>query len=106
MVLLKEFSVLKVIKTEKLTNLSVDTLRDLLEIKVEGPAFDDFKPQPAVKLWWKDCKTTRPQEDQTSCHEKNIDHMKTVLQQVNLQEQLTQQKQNIPVTVRVPPYFP
>ena len=74
------FSILKVIKTEKCTNLSVDTLRDLLEIKVEGPAFDDFKPQPAVELWWKDCKTTRrsnqlprkeyrPREDSTSTSE-------------------------------------
>jgi len=53
------FSILKVIKTEKRTNLSVDSLRDLLEIKVEGPAFDDFIPRPAVELWWKDCKTTR-----------------------------------------------
>ena len=97
------FSILKVIKTEKCTNLSVDTLRDLLEIKVEEPGFDDFKPQPAIKLWWKGCKT---QEDQTRYYEKITDHMKPVLQQVNLQlqRQLTQQKQNIPV--RSPLYFP
>ena len=31
--------------------------------------------------------TARPQEDQTSCQEKNIDHVKTVLQQGNLQLQ-------------------
>ena len=53
------FSVLKVIKTDKRTNLSAGMLRDLLEIKVEGPAFDGFRPRPAVELWWKDCKTTR-----------------------------------------------
>ena len=53
------FSVLKLIKTDKCTNLSVGMLRDLLEIKVEGPAFDDFRPWPAVELWWKDYKTTR-----------------------------------------------
>ena len=56
MVLLKEFFNLK---AEKLTNLLVDTLRDLLEIKVEGPAFDDFKPQLTVELCWSNCKTTR-----------------------------------------------
>ena len=43
----------------KRTNVSAGMLRDLLEIKVEGPAFDDFRPRPAVELWWKDCKTTR-----------------------------------------------
>ena len=40
-------------------NLSINTLRDLLEIKIEGPPFDEFIPKPAVELWWKDCKTTR-----------------------------------------------
>ena len=58
----------------------VDTLRHLLEIKVKGPAFDDFKPQPTVELWWIDCKTTRrsnrlprkeyrPREDSNSTRE-------------------------------------
>ena len=53
------FSTLKIIKTEKRMNLSINTLRDLLEIKIKGPPFDKFIPKPAVELWWKDCKTIR-----------------------------------------------
>ena len=37
----------------------METLRDLLEIKVEGPPFDEFVARPAVELWWRDCRTTR-----------------------------------------------
>ena len=53
------FSNVKIIKTEKRTNLSAETLRDLLEIKVEGPPFNEFVTRPAVELWWRDCRTTR-----------------------------------------------
>jgi len=53
------FSNVKIIKSEKRTSLSVETLRDLLEIKVEGPPFDEFVARPAVELWWRDCRTTR-----------------------------------------------
>jgi len=53
------FSTVKIIKNKKRTSLSVETLRDLLEIKVEGPPFDEFVARPAVELWWRDCWTTR-----------------------------------------------
>lgn len=53
------FSTLKVTKTDRRTNLNTSTLRDLLEIKVEGPSLSDFNAKHAVELWWKDCQTTR-----------------------------------------------
>ena len=53
------FSTLKVIKTERRTNLKKQTLSDLLEIQVEGPPLAEFSPNEAVKLWWEDCQTTR-----------------------------------------------
>ena len=55
----RAFSTLKVIKTERRTNLKKQTLSDLLEIKVEGPPLAEFSPNEAVKLWWEDCQTTR-----------------------------------------------
>ena len=52
------FSTLKIIKTERRTNLKSSTLLDLLEIKAEGPPFASFSAGKAVSLWWDDCKTT------------------------------------------------
>lgn len=53
------FSVLKVTKTDRRTNLQTETLSDLLEISMEGPNLSDFSADRAVELWWDDCKTTR-----------------------------------------------
>ena len=53
------FSTLKVIKTERRTQLKRQTLSDLLEIQVEGPPLAEFSPNEAVNLWWEDCQTTR-----------------------------------------------
>lgn len=53
------FSVLKVTKTDRRTNLQTQTLSDLLEISMEGPNLSDFSADRAVELWWDDCKTTR-----------------------------------------------
>ena len=53
------FSTLKVIKTNRHTNLESTTLSDLLEIQVEGPSLDGFSASDAISLWWKDCCTTR-----------------------------------------------
>ncbi len=53
------FSTLKVIKTDWRTNLQTETLSDLLEINMEGPGLSSFSADPAVALWWEDCKTTR-----------------------------------------------
>ena len=96
------FSVLKVIRTDKhLIFQLVSMLRDLSEIKVEGPTFDDFRPRPAVELWWKDCKTTR--------RSNQLPRKEYYRPAPQLQEQLTQPYrtwQNIPVEVMIPPYFP
>ena len=46
-------------KTTRRTNLQSDTLNDLLEIFVEGPALSSFSPDHAIELWWSDCSTTR-----------------------------------------------
>lgn len=50
---------LKIIKTDRRTNLSNETLNDLLEIQVEGPPLKDFKADAAIQEWWDDCCTTR-----------------------------------------------
>ena len=53
------FSTLKLVKTDRRTILHTDTLQDLLEIQVEGPALENFCPSDAVNLWWSSCPTTR-----------------------------------------------
>ena len=53
------FSMLKLVKTDRRTNLHTDTLQDLLEIQVEGPALENFCPSDAVNLWWSSCYMTR-----------------------------------------------
>ena len=50
---------MKLIKTDRRTNLNTDTLSDLLEIHVEGPSLQKFSPNEAVRLWWDDCCTSR-----------------------------------------------
>lgn len=49
------FSTLKVIKTDRRSQLQTETLSDLLEIRVAGPPLADFSPDEAISLWWKDC---------------------------------------------------
>ena len=53
------FSSMKLIKTDRRTNLRADTMNDLLEIYVEGPPFSAYSADRAVELWWTDCSTTR-----------------------------------------------
>ena len=53
------FSSMKLIKTDRRTNLQADTMNDLLEIYVEGPPFSEYSAYRAVELWWTDCSTTR-----------------------------------------------
>ena len=50
---------MKLIKTDRRTNLQADTMNDLLEIYVEGPPFSAYSADRAVELWWTDCSTTR-----------------------------------------------
>ena len=54
-----EPSSIKLIKTDRRTNLQADTMNDLLEIYAEGPPFSAYSADRAVKLWWTDCSTTR-----------------------------------------------
>ena len=44
---------------DRRTRLHRATLNDLLEIHVEGPSLQDFKPNSAVESWWSSCKTSR-----------------------------------------------
>ena len=53
------FSTLKIIKTDRRSNLKSTTLSDLLDIQVEGPPLTSFSADRAVSLWWNDCQTTR-----------------------------------------------
>ena len=53
------FSQLKLIKTNRRTNLHNDTLHALLEICVEGHLLPHFNADAAIDLWWKSCSTTR-----------------------------------------------
>ena len=53
------FSSLKVLKTNRRTNMQRDTLYDLLEIYVEGPTLSSFCRNHAIELWWSDCSMTR-----------------------------------------------
>ena len=53
------FSRMKVIKSDRRTNMQASTLNDLMEIYVEGPPLSSFSPDNAIKMWWDDCSTTR-----------------------------------------------
>ena len=53
------FSIMKIIKTERTTNLSCFTLNDLLEVSTEGPNLSNFSSDCAVDLWWRDCSSGR-----------------------------------------------
>ena len=53
------FSILKIIKNERRTNLSCSTLNDLLEVNTEGPSLSNFLADSAVDLWWSDSSSGR-----------------------------------------------
>ena len=50
------FSSLKLVKTNRRTNMSSSTLTDLMEIFVEGPPVSSFCADHAIRLWWADSK--------------------------------------------------
>ena len=85
------FSILKVIKTEKRTNLQLILSETFLKSKLKDHHLMISNLSQLLNFGEK---TARPQEDQTRYHEKNIDHVKPILQQVNPQllGRLTQQK--------------
>ena len=55
------FSALKLVKTDRRTQLSHQMLTDILEIRLEGPPLEDFSPNKAVETWWNDS-TRRPNQ--------------------------------------------
>ena len=67
------FSSLKLIKTDRRTSLSQETLSDLLEVSVEGTELENFD---AVQLWWSDCSRTRheshPKKIKIECSSETI----------------------------------
>ena len=53
------FSKLKIIKTDRRTNLNTTTLNDRIEINVEGPHLELFNADAALDIWWKDSSSGR-----------------------------------------------
>ena len=57
----RAFSLMKVIKTDKRSVLSNESLDDLLMVSISGPPLKEFCPDAAIDLWWKD-KLCRPHQ--------------------------------------------
>ena len=55
----RAFSEVNVIKTSKRNLLTNESLDDLLLLSIEGPPLQDFSPDPAIDLWWKEKTTCR-----------------------------------------------
>ena len=51
------FSSLKLIKTDRRTNMSNTTLSDLMEVYHEGPSLQYFHAEATIQLLWEQCKT-------------------------------------------------
>ena len=48
------FSQLNVVKSNKRTSLTTDTLDDLLMVSTMNCALEDFNPDHAIDVWWVD----------------------------------------------------
>ena len=55
----KVFSQMNIIKTNKRSVLSNESLDDLLLLSIKGPPMKEFSPNAAINLWWKE-KLRRP----------------------------------------------
>lgn len=60
------FSQLKLIKTNRRTSITENTLDDLVRINVEGPSLSDWDPTDAMQLWWRDKARRVNQRDSAS----------------------------------------
>ena len=60
------FSMLKIIKNERRTNLNVSTVNDLLEVSTEGPSLSSFSADAAIDLWWSDTSSLEKSQPKTS----------------------------------------
>ena len=56
------FSQMNVIKTNKRSLLSNESLDDLLLLSIDGPPLKDFCPDAAIDLWWKE-RVRRPHQN-------------------------------------------
>ena len=56
------FSQMNIIKTNKQSVLSNESLDDLLLLSIEGPPMKEFSPNAAIDLWWKE-KLRRPHQN-------------------------------------------
>ena len=65
----RSFSQMNIIKINKHSLLSNNTLDDLLLIAVDGTPLTDFNPNSAIDLWWKDKKRRPNQQKQKSCEQ-------------------------------------
>ena len=54
------FSHMKLVKSNRCTLMSEDTLTNSLTIKLEGPKIQDFGPVPAIELWFNLVPNQRP----------------------------------------------
>ena len=63
------FSTLKLIKSEKRSSLSNETLDDLLALTVDPIPLKSFNPDASIELWWKD-KLRRPNQQPRKAYEK------------------------------------
>lgn len=63
------FSQLNLIKSDRRVQLSNKTLNDLLTISTSSESMEDFNPDPAIDLWWKD-KVRRPNQKQRKPYRK------------------------------------
>ena len=57
----RTFSQLNLLKTSKRASLGKQAVDDLLTINVCKVSMDEFKPEPAINLWWED-KLRRPNQ--------------------------------------------
>ena len=65
------FSTLKVIKVDKRSQLSNDSLDDLMVINAEHVPLKEFNPDQSIKLWW-DAKLRRPNQSVRKPYTKHI----------------------------------
>lgn len=68
---------MKIIKTDRRTALTSDTLDDLMEINVEGPSLSGFSADHAVQLWWAD-HTRRPNQTPRKEYRKRVVEAETI----------------------------
>ena len=63
------FSQVNVIKTDRRTQLSNDTLDDLTMVAFNNVPLKDFNPDAAIDLWWRE-KVRRPNQGQRKAYKK------------------------------------